>query len=75
MKLVIMILIFNHMIVIFVEFAPITIDENKFACVESNKISILVDHEKNDLCDSSIFDFIYDATEITMRNLCFYILQ
>ena len=31
----------------FVEFAPTTIHENKFAYVESNKISMLVDHEKN----------------------------
>ena len=28
-----------------VEFAPTTIDENKFAYVESNKISMLVDHK------------------------------
>jgi hypothetical protein len=34
------------------EFAPTTIHENKFAYVESNKISMLVDHENNDLCDS-----------------------
>ena len=31
----------------FVEFAPTTIHENKFAYVESNKISTLVDPEKN----------------------------
>ena len=30
----------------FVEFAPTTIDENKFAYVESSKISMEVDHEK-----------------------------
>ena len=30
----------------FVEFAPTIIDENKFAYVESNKISMLVDHER-----------------------------
>ena len=35
----------------FIEFAPTTIHEKKFAYVESNKISMLVDHEKNDLCD------------------------
>ena len=34
----------------FVEFAPTTIDENKFAYVESSKFSMLVDHEKNALC-------------------------
>ena len=47
----------------FVEFAPTTIDENKFAYVESCKISMLVDHEKNALCDSYIVEFIHDATE------------
>ena len=51
----------------FVEFAPTTIDENKFAYVEINKISMLVDHEKNALCDSYIVEFIHDATEIIMR--------
>ena len=38
----------------FVEFAPTTIDEKKFAYVESSKISMLVGHEKNALCDSYI---------------------
>ena len=47
----------------FVEFAPTIIDDNKFAYVESNKISMLVDHEKNALCDSYIVEFIHDATE------------
>ena len=47
----------------FVEFAPTIIDENKFAYVESNKISMLVDHEKNALCDRYIVEFIHDATE------------
>ena len=47
----------------FVEFATTTIHENKFAFVESNKISMLVDHEKNALCDSYIVEFIHDATE------------
>ena len=46
----------------FVEFAPTTIDENKFAYVESNKISILMHHEKNDLCDSYIVESAYDPT-------------
>ena len=70
MKLVIMILMFNLivpikylMIVIFVEFAPTIVDENKFAYVESNKNSMLVHHEKNALCDSYIVEFIHDATE------------
>ena len=47
----------------FVEFAPTTIHEKNFAYVESNKISMLVDHEKNDLCDSYVVKFIHDATE------------
>ena len=51
----------------FVEFAPTTIHENKFAYVESNKIYMLVYHEKNALCDSYIVEFIHDATEIIMR--------
>ena len=66
MKLVILILIFNHMIV-FVEFAPTTIDENKFAYVESNKIPMLVNHEKNALCDSYIVEFIHDLLKSIMR--------
>ena len=37
--------------------------EKKFAYVESNKNTMLVDHEKNDLCDSYIVEFIHDATE------------
>ena len=47
----------------FVEFAPTTIHEKKFAYVESSKISMLVDHEKNALCDGCIVEFIHDATE------------
>ena len=47
----------------FIEFAPTTIHENKFAYVESNNISMLVDHEKNALCDSYIVEFIHDTTE------------
>ena len=38
----------------FVEFAPTTIDEKKFAYVESNKKFMHVDHEKNVFCDSYI---------------------
>ena len=30
----------------FVEFAPTIIHEKNFACVESNKISMLIDHER-----------------------------
>ena len=47
----------------FVEFAPTTIHENKFDYVESNKISRLVHHENNALCDGYIVEFIHDATE------------
>ena len=31
--------------------------------MESSKISMLVDHEKNALCDGYIVEFIHDATE------------
>ena len=51
----------------FVEFAPTTIHQKKFAYVESNKNSMLVDHERNALCDGYIVEFIHDATEIIMR--------
>ena len=34
-----------------------------FAYVESSKISMLVDHEKNALCDGCIVKFIHDATK------------
>ena len=38
-------------------------NEKKFAYVESNKFPMLVDHEKNALCDSYIVEFIHDAIE------------
>ena len=38
----------------FVEFAPTILNEKNFAYVESSKISMLVDHEKNALCDGYI---------------------
>ena len=38
----------------FVEFPPTIIHEKNFACVESSKFSMLVDHEKNALRDSYI---------------------
>ena len=48
----------------FVEFSPTIIpNEKNFAYVESRKISMLVDHEKNALCDGYIVEFIHDATE------------
>ena len=43
----------------FVEFAPTTIREKKFAYVESNKNSMLVDHEKNALGAGYIVEFIH----------------
>ena len=51
------------MVVIFVEFTPTIPNEKNFAYAESNKIYMLVDHEKNDLCDSYIVEFIHDATK------------
>ena len=42
---------------------PTIMNENKFAYVESNKILMHVDHEKNALCDSYIVEFLHDATE------------
>ena len=63
MKLVILILIFNHIYSYLVEFAPTIIHEKKFAYVESNKNSMIVDHEKNALCDGYIVEFLHDATE------------
>ena len=47
----------------FVEFAPTTINEMKFAYVESNKYSMLLCHEKNALCDGYIVEFLHNATE------------
>ena len=47
----------------FVEFDPTTIHEKKFTYVDSNKNPMLVDHEKNALCDGYIVGFIHDATE------------
>ena len=47
----------------FVEFSPTTIDENKFAYVESNKFYMLLCHKKNALYDGYIVKFLHDATE------------
>ena len=47
----------------FVEFAPTTIDDNTFSYVESSKISMQVDHEKNALCAGYMVEFIHDSTE------------
>src|SRR5918996_1535086 len=38
-------------------------NEKNFAYVESSKFFMLVDHEKNALCDGYIVEFIHDATE------------
>ena len=42
---------------------PTTILENRFPYVESSKISMQVDHEKNALGAGYIVEFIHDATE------------
>ena len=42
---------------------PTILNENNFAYVESSKISMLVDHEKNALGDGYIVQIIHDATE------------
>ena len=42
---------------------PTIENENKIAYVESNKFSMLVDHEKNVLCNGYIDESIHDATE------------
>ena len=66
MKLVILILIFNCYAShdsYFVEFAPTTIHEKKFAYVESNNNSMPMHHEKNGLCDGYIVEFLHDSTK------------
>ena len=35
--------------------------------IKSNKFSMLVHHEKSDVCDSYIVESIHDASEIIMR--------
>ena len=42
---------------------PAIPNEENFAYVESSKISMLIDHEKNALCDGNIFELIHDATK------------
>ena len=42
---------------------PTIPNEKNFAYVESRKISMLVDHEKNALCDGCTVKIIHDATE------------
>ena len=42
---------------------PAIPNEENFAYVESSKISMLVDHENNSLCDGNFVELIHDATE------------
>ena len=42
---------------------PTIPNEKNFSYVESKKISMLVDHEMNTLCDGYIVEFIHDAIE------------
>ena len=42
---------------------PTIPNEKNFAYVESRKISMLVDHKNNALCDGYIVEFIHDPTE------------
>ena len=51
----------------FVEFAPTIMNEKKIAYVESRNNSMLVDHEKNALCDSYIVEFFMMLLKIIMR--------
>ena len=46
--------------------APTILNEKNFAYVESDKISMLGDHENNAICDGYIVEFIHYATEILM---------
>ena len=51
----------------FVEFAPTITNDKDFSYVESNKFSMLVDHDKKVLCDTYIFEFIHVPLKIIMR--------
>ena len=42
---------------------PTIMNEHKIAYMESNKFPMLLDHEKNALCDGYIDEYIHDATE------------
>ena len=44
-------------------YTPTIPNEKNFAYVESSKISMHVDHERSDLCDSYIAEIIHDATD------------
>ena len=51
----------------FVEFAPTIPNEKNFACVESSKISMLVDHEKNALCVVILLNSFMMLLKIILR--------
>ena len=51
----------------FVEFAPTIIHEKNFAYVESNKICMLVDHEKNALVRVIVLNSFMMLLKIIMR--------
>ena len=51
----------------FVEFAPTIMNEKKFAYVESNRISMIANHEKNALCDVILLNSFMMLLKITMR--------
>ena len=42
---------------------PTIVNEKKFSYMESNKISMLADHENNVFCDGYIDESIHDATK------------
>src|SRR4051812_40237921 len=67
MKLVIMILVLNwimlHMIVILLSLLPLLLMIIHLLMWKSSKISMQVDHEKNDLCAGYMVELIHDATE------------
>ena len=42
---------------------PTILNEKKFSYMESNKISMLADHENNVFCDGYIDESIHDATK------------
>ena len=51
----------------FVEFAPTSIHENKFSYVESNKISMIMYHEKNALVIDILLNSFMMVLKIFMR--------
>ena len=54
---------------------PTIMNEEKIACVESNKNPMLVDHEKNASYDSYIDESIHDATENYYERFGKYIIK